>query len=89
MGRKLRDSALLRTAARAFLALDAFLNSSLFDSRRRAVAAYESISAFFDRFHVSGLAKFAVEMASDAPSFRATCTVSIPTAPPTPGARMV
>jgi penicillin-binding protein 1A len=50
---------------RAFLALDAFIDSSLFRSRRRAIAAYASYSHFLDRFHVSGLGKVAVEIACE------------------------
>ena len=50
---------------RAFLALDAFIDSSLFRSRRRAIAAYASYSHFLDRFHVSGLGKVAVELACE------------------------
>jgi penicillin-binding protein 1A len=52
--------------ARAFLALDAFIDSSLFAAKRRAIAAYASYSAFLDRFHVSGLGKVAVEVACEA-----------------------
>jgi penicillin-binding protein 1A len=50
---------------RAFLALDAFIDSSLFRSRRRAIAAYASYSHFLDRFHVSGFGKVAVELACE------------------------
>jgi penicillin-binding protein 1A len=52
--------------ARAFLALDAFIDSSIFNAKRRAIAGYASYSAFLDRFHVSGLGKIAVEIACEA-----------------------
>ncbi len=58
-------SAFFEAIGRALLATDAFVDSSLFSARRRAIASYASASAFFDRFHVSGVAKFAVEMACE------------------------
>jgi penicillin-binding protein 1A len=62
---KSRKSAFVEMIGRAFLALDAFIDSSLFGGRRRTFAAYASYSAFLDRFHVSGFGKFAVEAACE------------------------
>jgi penicillin-binding protein 1A len=62
---KLRKSMFVRILRRGFLALDAFIDSSLFSGKRRLIAAYASYSAFLDRFHVSGLGKFAVEIACE------------------------
>ncbi len=60
MSYKLNRSDFFKILGRAFLALDAFVDSSLFGGKRRAIAAYASYSAFLDRFYVSGLGKFAV-----------------------------
>ena len=60
-----RGNGLLRSVGRAFLALDAFVDSSLYNARRGAIASYAAYSAFLDRFHVSGVGKFAVEMACE------------------------
>jgi penicillin-binding protein 1A len=65
VSRGLQSSALFKFIGRAFLALDAFVDSSLFSGKRRAIAAYASYSAFLDRFHVSGLGKIAVEAACE------------------------
>ncbi len=65
MSNELQRSALFKAIGRALLAADAFVDSSLYRARRRAIAAYASASAFFDRFHVSGVAKFAVEIACE------------------------
>jgi penicillin-binding protein 1A len=62
---KSRKSKLVALLGRAFLALDAFIDSSLFRSRRRAIAAYASYSHFLDRFHISGFGKVAVEIACE------------------------
>jgi penicillin-binding protein 1A len=61
----LKSTALFRLIGRGFLALDAFIDSSLFGGKRRVIAAYASYSAFLDRFHVSGLGKVAVEAACE------------------------
>jgi penicillin-binding protein 1A len=58
-------SAFFEATGRVLLAIDAFVDSSLYSARRRAIASYASASAFFDHFHVSGVAKFAVEMACE------------------------
>jgi penicillin-binding protein 1A len=62
---KLRKGFVVAFIGRAFLALDALIDSSLFSAKRRIVAAYSSYSAFLDRFHVSGLGKLAVEAACE------------------------
>jgi penicillin-binding protein 1A len=60
-----QKSVFLEAVGRAFLAFDAFIDSSLFNAKRRAVAAYASYSAFLDRFYVSGVGKAAVEIACE------------------------
>jgi penicillin-binding protein 1A len=60
-----RKSAFIEAIGRAMLAADAFIDSSLYRAQRGAIAAYASISGFFDHFHVSGLAKLAVEAACE------------------------
>ena len=55
-------SNLRKAAGRALLAFDAWIDSSLYCSRRRSAAAYETIAAFSDRLHVDGTAKVAVEL---------------------------
>ena len=57
VSKKSRTSRFVAMLGRAFLALDAFIDSSLFRSRRRVIAAYASYSHFLDRFHVSGVRK--------------------------------
>jgi len=59
---KLKQSDFAKSAARIFLALDAYVDSSLYAGGRRARAAFEAIAAFSDRFHVSGPTKIAVEL---------------------------
>jgi penicillin-binding protein 1A len=60
-----RNSALAKWVGRALLALDAFVDSSLYEGKRRAVAGYAAYSGFFDRFYVSGGTKLAVELACE------------------------
>jgi penicillin-binding protein 1A len=50
---------------RATLALDAFIDSSLYDAGQRAKRAYVGFSAFMDRFYVSGFVKLCVETACE------------------------
>ncbi len=50
----LRSTRLYKKAARAFRDVDAFFDSSLYDSRERARASYATLAAFMDRLHVSG-----------------------------------
>ena len=65
MSEERQKSVFLEAVGRAFLAFDAFIDSSLFNAKRRAVAAYASYSAFLDRFYVSGVGKAAVEIACE------------------------
>jgi penicillin-binding protein 1A len=58
----IRSSRLYKRAARLLLALDAYVDSSLFDSSRGAREAYENFSAFMNRFQVRGLRRVAVEI---------------------------
>lgn len=58
----IRSSRLYKRAARLLLALDAYIDSSLFDSSRGAREAYENFSAFMNRFQVRGLRRAAVEL---------------------------
>ncbi|OAI29696.1 penicillin-binding protein [Methylosinus sp. R-45379] len=58
----IRSSRLYKRAARLLLALDAYIDSSLFDSSRGAREAYENFSAFMNRFQVRGLRRVAVEI---------------------------
>jgi penicillin-binding protein 1A len=59
---KLRSSRPYKRAARALLAFDAFVDSSLYDSRARAQAAYATFAALMDRLHVSGWRRVLVEL---------------------------
>jgi penicillin-binding protein 1A len=47
------------------LALDAFVDSSLYDAGQRAKKAYVGFSAFMEGFYVSGFVKFCVEAACE------------------------
>ncbi|HTR11929.1 MAG TPA: transglycosylase domain-containing protein [Roseiarcus sp.] len=47
------------------LALDAFIDSSMFNARRRLWSAWQKIDAASDRMHVSGLARLFVEFACE------------------------
>lgn len=62
----LKNSRTWRAAGRAFLAVDAFVDSWFFESGQRARERYANFSAFMDRFHVSGWRKGAVELSSEA-----------------------
>ncbi|HVP99535.1 MAG TPA: transglycosylase domain-containing protein [Roseiarcus sp.] len=61
-----RFTRLLEAAARAMLALDAFIDSSMFDARQRLFGAWRKIDAASDRMHVSGLARLLVEFGCEA-----------------------
>ena len=65
MSRKLTELFSAVNVRRAFLALDAFIDSSLYDSGQRAKKAYAAFSAFMDRFYVSGFVKLCVEAACE------------------------
>jgi penicillin-binding protein 1A len=58
-------SVFFEAIGRTFLAIDAFIDSSLYNARRRAIAAYASYSTFLDRFYVSGLGKLGIEIACE------------------------
>ncbi|MFV0281136.1 MAG: transglycosylase domain-containing protein [Rhodoblastus sp.] len=58
-------TALRKRVGRAALALDSLVDSSLYESNRRARDNYAAFSAFMSRFHVSGLRKLGVELACE------------------------
>ncbi|WPP04108.1 PBP1A family penicillin-binding protein [Methylocella tundrae] len=62
---RLRETRLWRRAARALLAFDAFVDSSLFSGGEEAKERYAAFSAFMDRFHVAGWRRAAVELACE------------------------
>jgi penicillin-binding protein 1A len=62
---KLRKRFTLADFKRAFLAFDAFVDSSLYDGGHRARRAYAAFSSLLDRLYVSGFAKFCVEAACE------------------------
>jgi penicillin-binding protein 1A len=62
---RVRNSAVVRAIGRAFIALDAFLDSTFYDTGRGLREAYGAYSAELDRLHVSGFAKFCVEAACE------------------------
>jgi penicillin-binding protein 1A len=53
-------------ASRALLALDAAIDSSMFDAKRRVVAAFETIDSASDRLHLAGGPRILVELACEA-----------------------
>ncbi|WP_297299307.1 transglycosylase domain-containing protein, partial [uncultured Methylovirgula sp.] len=59
---RLRSSTLYKRVTRAFLEIDAFFDSSLFESGERSRNAYASLIAFMDRLHVSGWRRLMVEL---------------------------
>ncbi|MGH6818109.1 MAG: transglycosylase domain-containing protein [Methylovirgula sp.] len=61
----LRSSRLYRRTARAFLAFDSWIDSSLYDSKERAHAFYATFAAWMDRLHVSGWRRLLVEFACE------------------------
>lgn len=60
-----RSSQLRQKIARALLAFDAWVDSSLHSSFERARASYASFSAFMDRFHVAGWRRVLNEVACE------------------------
>ncbi len=56
-----RATRLYRRLARNFLALDAFIDSTLYDSGEKARARYETVVAWMDRLHISGWRRLLVE----------------------------
>ena len=55
----------LAAASRAFLAVDAFIDSTLFAAGRRSLGVLQAIDDASDRLHVSGLTRVAVEFACE------------------------
>ncbi len=62
---RLRETRLWRKTARALLAFDAFVDSSVFSSGERAKERYAAFSAFMDRFHVAGWRRVLVELSCE------------------------
>ena len=54
-----------KTVARLLLAFDSFVDSSMYDGQRRAIRTLQAIGALSDRFRLTGLGKFAVEIACE------------------------
>ncbi len=52
--------------SRAMLSFDSWIDSSLYDSGRGARDSYDRFAMFMDRFHVSGLKRFGVEVGCEA-----------------------
>src|SRR5271157_3834054 len=61
-----RITRLLATVSRALLALDAFVDSSMFNARRRLYNILRALDAASDRLHVFGLSRVFVELACEA-----------------------
>jgi len=62
---KLRKPFTAANFKRAFLALDAFVDSSLYESGQGAKKVYAAFSGLMDRLYVSGFAKLCVEAACE------------------------
>jgi len=60
-----RIAALWKTASRAMLAFDAFVDSSLYGARRVFLRTWAVIEAASDRIHVSGFRRVGVELACE------------------------
>jgi penicillin-binding protein 1A len=58
-------SRLKQAVARALLAFDAFIDSSMFGARQRSFSTYRAISGFSDRFHTEGATRVLVELACE------------------------
>ena len=58
-------SPLIKRVKRILLSFDSLIDSSMFDSGRRARELYENFSAFMERFHVSGFTRLGVEIACE------------------------
>lgn len=66
MWKRLSSLPIVKRVARILLAVDALIDSSMFDSGRRSRESYEAFSAFMARFHVSGVSRLGVEFACEA-----------------------
>ena len=51
-----------RSVRRALLAVDAFIDSSMYEGGRRSLAILKAIAAFSDRLHVSGVRKALIDL---------------------------
>jgi penicillin-binding protein 1A len=63
--KRLGSLPIVKRLSRVLLAVDAMIDSSMFDSGRRSRETYENFSAFMARFHVSGLSRIGVEIACE------------------------
>ncbi len=61
-----RSEKLKRRVVNALLAIDSFIDSSLFDASRRIGDVWRGFSGFMERFHVRGLTRFGAELAGEA-----------------------
>ncbi len=61
-----RKSRLLRALRRGLLAFDAFIDSSMYDAGRRALAGLSAVAAASERLNLRGFAKFGLELACEA-----------------------
>ena len=61
-----RFTRIWRGVSRALLAVDAFIDSSMFDARRKLSSAWQSIAAASDRLRLSGAPRLLVELACEA-----------------------
>ncbi len=66
MWKRLGSLPIVKRVSRILLAVDALIDSSMFDSGRRSRETYENFSAFMARFHVSGVSRIGVEFACEA-----------------------
>ena len=65
MWKRLGSLPIVKRVSRILLAVDALIDSSMFDSGRRSRETYENFSAFMARFHVSGISRIGVEIACE------------------------
>ena len=66
MSEEPEKSRLSKSIARALLAFDSMVDSAMYEAQRRSVRAYQAISAFSDRFRLTGFSKLAVDLACEA-----------------------
>ncbi len=64
LGRRIAEA--WATTSRVLLALDAFINSTMFAAGQKAVGVLETIDEASDRLHLSGAPRIAVELACEA-----------------------
>ncbi len=63
--KSLRASRFARRMSDAMLALDGWIDSSIYESGQNGKAGFEAFAMFMDRFHVSGLKRVGVELACE------------------------